>query len=121
MFILGMFWKRTTGAAAIAGLITGFVMAVLFNNYVPQWFGHETFMYTAFLNDKGVYEIPFLISMGWSFFFTVLVMGVMSLAGPKINPHAFVLDREMFKLRPSSVFLIILILLILMGLYLKFW
>ena len=23
MFILGMFWKRTTGAAAIAGVITG--------------------------------------------------------------------------------------------------
>jgi SSS family solute:Na+ symporter len=121
MFILGMFWKRTTGAAAIAGLITGFVMAVLFNNYVPQWFGHETFMYTAFLNDKGVYEIPFLISMGWSFFFTVLVMGIMSLSGPKVNPHAFALDKEMFKLRPSTLLLIILILLILMGLYLKFW
>ena len=26
MFILGMFWKRTTGAAAIAGVITGFVL-----------------------------------------------------------------------------------------------
>ncbi len=121
MFILGMFWKRTTGLAAISGLITGFVMAVLFNNYVPQWFGHETFMYTAFLNDKGVYEIPFLISMGWSFFFTVLVMGLLSLAGPKVNPHAFVLDKEMFRLKPSIVFLIVIILLVLMGLYLKFW
>ena len=121
MFILGMFWKRTTGAAAIAGLITGFVMAVIFNNYAPGWFGNETILYTAFLNDKGVYEIPFLIAMGWSFFFTVAIMIAVSMAGPKINPNAFVLDKEMFKLKPSIVFLIILILLLLMGLYLRFW
>jgi SSS family solute:Na+ symporter len=121
MFILGMFWKRTTGAAAIAGLITGFLVVLIFNNYAPQWFGHETWLYTAFINDKGVYEIPFLISMGWSFFFTVVVMIAFSLAGPKINPKAFALDKEMFKLKSSSVVLIILILLILMGLYVKFW
>lgn len=121
MFILGMFWKRTTGAAAIAGLVTGFALAILFNNYAPQLFGHETWMYTAYLNDKGIYEIPFLIAMGWSFFFTVLVMVVLSLRGPVVSPHAFALDREMFKLKPSSVVLIVLILLILMGLYLRFW
>ena len=121
MFILGMFWKRTTGAAAIAGLITGFLVVFIFNNYAPDWFGHETLFYTAFLNDKGVYEIPFLISMGWSFFFTVVVMVVISLRGPAENPHAFALDRKMFRLQPSSVALIILILLILMALYSRFW
>jgi SSS family solute:Na+ symporter len=121
MFILGMFWKRTTGAAAIAGLITGFLVVFIFNNYAPDWFGHETLFYTAFLNDKGVYEIPFLISMGWSFFFTVVVMVVISLKGPAENPHAFALDRKMFRLQPSSVALIILILLILMALYSRFW
>ena len=121
MFILGMFWKRTTGTAAIAGLITGFVLAVVFNNYAAQWFGHETILYTAFLNDKGVYEIPFLICMGWSFFFTVVVMVGLSMAGPKVNPNSFVLDKEMFRLKPSTLFLVILILLVLMGLYLRFW
>jgi SSS family solute:Na+ symporter len=121
MFILGMFWKRTTGAAAIAGLITGFVMAVIFNNYAAQWFGHETILYTAFLNDKGVYEIPFLVCMGWSFFFTVIVMVILSMAGPKVNPNAFELDKSMFKLNRSTLFLIIIILLVLMGLYLRFW
>jgi solute:Na+ symporter, SSS family len=128
MFILGMFWKRTTGAAAIAGLITGFVLAVIFNNYAPFWFGHDTFLYTAFKTQemvdgvlKDVWEIPFLITMGWSFFFTVLIMVVFSLSGPKINPKAFALDKSMFKLSPSTIFLIIIILLVLMGLYLKFW
>ena len=48
MFILGMFWKRTTGAAAIAGVITGFVLSVLFNEFAPQLFGNDTFLYTAY-------------------------------------------------------------------------
>src|SRR6202012_5987667 len=44
MFILGMFWKRTTGAAAVVGVITGFLLSVLFNVYAPVWFGPETFL-----------------------------------------------------------------------------
>jgi solute:Na+ symporter, SSS family len=124
MFILGMFWKRTTGTAAIAGLLTGFVMAILFNKFVPQWFGHETLLYTAFKTQEAgqdVWRIPFLICMGWSFLFTVLVMIGLSLSGPAINARAFALDKAMFKLKPSSITLIILILLVLMGLYIRFW
>ena len=125
MFILGMFWKRTTGAAAVAGLITGLVLAIFFNNYAVSIFGHETFLYTAFrtVDNHGqeVWQIPFLINMGWSFFFTVLVMIGFSLAGPKINPKAFILDKEMFKLKPSIIAMIVITLLILTALYAKFW
>jgi SSS family solute:Na+ symporter len=125
MFILGMFWKRTTGAAAVAGLITGLAFSVFFKNFAVSLFGHETWLYTAFqtTNDKGelVWQIPFLINMGWSFFFTVLIMVSFSLAGPKINPKAFVLDKSMFKLKPSIVAMITITLLILTVLYAKFW
>lgn len=124
MFILGMFWKRTTGAAAIAGLVTGLVMAIIFNNYAPQWFGNETLLYTAFPtmeNGVQVWRIPFLICMGWAFVFTVIVMVVFSLAGPKINPKAFALDKQMFKLQPSILTMIVIMLLILVALYAKFW
>ena len=121
MFILGMFWKRTTGAAAVAGLITGFVMAIFFNSFAVNVFGHETLIYTAFKNNDGVYEIPFLINMGWAFFITMAVMIGMSLAGPKVNPKAFVLDKEMFKLKPSVIAMIVFTLLILTALYVKFW
>ncbi len=38
MFFLGMFWKRTTGLAAIVGVITGFVLSVFFNEFAPQVF-----------------------------------------------------------------------------------
>jgi SSS family solute:Na+ symporter len=121
MFLLGMFWKRTTGAAAVAGIVTGFVLSIVFNNYAAEWFGHETWLYTAFLNSKGVYEIPFQICMGWAFFFTLVVMVVMSLAGPRINPKAFQLDKAMFKLAPSTIVLIVMTLLILSALYIRFW
>lgn len=128
MFLLGMFWKRTTGAAALAGIITGFLVSVVFNNYAPQWFGHETPLYTAFEIIKTVngqeqhsWEIPFLVAMGWSFFFTVLVMVGISLAGPKENPKAIVLEKGMFKLQPNHIVMIVLALLILSAIYVKFW
>lgn len=128
MFILGMFWKRTTGAAAIAGLITGLVLCVFFNEFAPDVFGHETFLYTAYQTHeviggvaKTVWRIPFLICMGFAFFFTVAVMVAISLAGPKINPNAFALDPSMFKLKPGTIALIVVILMILVALYAKFW
>lgn len=121
MFILGMFWKRTTGAAAVAGLITGFAVTVFFNSFAVSLFGHETPLYTAFKNSSGVYEIPFLVNMGWAFFFTVAIMVMISLTGPKINPKAFALDKEMFKLKPAITAMIVATLLILAALYVKFW
>ncbi|MDI1256998.1 MAG: sodium/sugar symporter [Flavobacterium sp.] len=121
MFILGMFWKRTTGAAAIVGILTGFFLSVLFNNYAPALFGNETLLYTAFPNGKGGYEIPFLICMGWSFVFTLLSMIVVSLFGPKINPKAFQLDRAMFKVAPSTMALIVVTVMVVAALYVKFW
>jgi SSS family solute:Na+ symporter len=121
MFLLGMFWKRTTGAAAVVGVLTGFILSVVFNNYAPAWFGPETILYTAYRNGAGIYEIPFLVNMGWSFFFTVLLMVLVSLAGPKINPKSFVSDRSMFKLQPSTIALISMIVMIVIALYAKFW
>ncbi|GHN02741.1 transporter [Cytophagales bacterium WSM2-2] len=121
MFILGMFWKRTTGMAAIAGVITGFTLSVVFNNYAPAWFGNETILYTAYPNGKGGYEIPFLLCMGWSFFFTVVLMVLISLGGPKINAKAFHFDEGMFRVQPKTLVLIIATIVILGALYIKFW
>ncbi len=121
MFILGMFWKRTTGTAAVAGLITGLVVIIFFKLFIVSIFGPETLLYTAFKNSEGKYEIPFLVNMGWSFVITLIVMISISLAGPKVNPKAFILDKEMFRLKPSVVAMITATLLILAALYVKFW
>jgi len=121
MFIMGMFWKRTTGTAAVVGLLTGFALCVFFNEFAPQVFGNETILYTAYPNGKGSYEIPFLIVMGISFVITILLMIAISLGGPKINPKAFALDKTMFRLEPVHIGLTVIVLLILAALYVKFW
>jgi solute:Na+ symporter, SSS family len=121
MFLLGMFWKRTTGAAAIAGLVAGLVIVIIFNNFAPAWFGNETLLYTAYDTGGGKFEIPFLVNMGWSFAFTVLLMIAISLAGPKINPKAFAIDSSMFKLKPSTIALITMVVMLVVALYARFW
>lgn len=121
VFLLGMFWKRTTGSAAVAGVVGGFVLSVFFNSYAVDLFGHETILWTAYKNAAGHYEIPFLICMGWAFFFTMVMMISMSLAGPKINPKGLELDATMFKVAPSTLALIVVTLLCVAGLYITFW
>jgi SSS family solute:Na+ symporter len=59
--------------------------------------------------------------MGLSFMFTMIVMIAMSLAGPKVNPKAFELDTNMFKVRPQTLAMILVTLLIIAALYVKFW
>ncbi|MEO8961940.1 MAG: sodium/sugar symporter [Ginsengibacter sp.] len=121
VFLLGMFWKRTTGASAIVGVIAGFLFSFFFNELAPSVMGHENFLYTAYVNSNGAYEIPFHICMGLSFMFTMIIMVAMSLAGPKINPKAFELDKTMFKLKPQTLLLVVIILLLITALYIKFW
>jgi len=128
MFLLGMFWKRTTGTAAIVGVVLGFVLAIFFNNYAIKLFGPETWLYTAYTYQKmekgqllTITEIPFLINMGWSFVITVAAMVGISLAGPKVNPKAFMHDKSMLKLEPRTIALIVITLLLLTALYVKFW
>jgi SSS family solute:Na+ symporter len=120
-FILGMFWKRTTGAAALAGISCGFVLSVFFGQFAVGMLGPETWLYTAFRNGSGVYEIPFFICMGWAFFFTVLLMVGISLGGPRINSKAFPLDWAMFRLKPANWVLIVCVLLVFTALYARFW
>jgi SSS family solute:Na+ symporter len=121
MFFLGMFWKRTTGTAAIVGVILGFLLSVLFNEYAPAIFGNDTLLYTAYNNGKGAFEIPFHICMGLSFLFTMIAMILISFAGPKVNPKAFETEPGMFKVQPQTTVLIVITLLIIVALYVKFW
>ncbi len=121
LFILGLFWKRTTAAAAVTGLISGLLLVVLFNNYAPALFGNDTWLYTAYPTGDGHYEIPFMVNMGWSFAFTALLMMLVSLAGPKRNPKAFSTDPSQYRLKPATVAVATMILLLILALYVKFW
>jgi len=125
LFLLGMFWKRTTGAAAVAGVIVGFILSVFFNRIAPNVLGNETFLYKAYpqvgAEGKIFFEVPFQVSMGLSFAFTVLTMVIVSLFGPKDNPKAFKVDKAMFRVAPSTAVMIVVMLMMLAALYVRFW
>ena len=122
VFLLGFFWKKTTSKAAIAGIISGLFLMVLFDKFLAGW-SHENFLYTAFMNAQGVYEIPFLVSMGWVFFFTILIMVIISLLDVKGRQqvHALEVDTRMYKVSPSVLTMIIVLTGILLALYIRFW
>lgn len=123
VFLLGFFWKRTTSLAAIVGIIGGFLLSVVFNNYLPGWFGNETLMYTAYPVGEGVYEIPFLVSMGWVFFISIALMVIISMLDPKskTNPKAIEYDSSMFKVTPGMTAMILIIIVIIGAIYVRFW
>ena len=69
MFILGMFWKRTTGAAAIAGVITGFLLSVLFNEFAPQFL--ETKHFCTRLIQMEKVDLKYLFIFVWDCHFSL--------------------------------------------------
>jgi SSS family solute:Na+ symporter len=75
----------------------------------------------SFQDGISGFEIPFHICMGLSFMFTMIVMVAISMAGPKINPKAFELDKEVFKLKPAILALIVIMLMLIFALYVNFW
>ncbi|MFL5772699.1 MAG: sodium transporter, partial [Flavisolibacter sp.] len=122
VFLLGFFWKKTTAKAAVAGIIGGVVLMILFDRFLPGWF-HDTPLYTAYMNSQGVYEIPFMISMGWVFFFTLVLMVIISLADRRGREtiNALEVDPRMFRVSPGILTMIVIILAVLLALYIKFW
>src|SRR6188474_3365895 len=92
VFLLGFFWKKTTSKGAIAGIVGGLLLAILFDRFLPGIAGSDTLLYTAYANASGVYEIPFLVQMGWVFFFTMILIAVVSLLDKKGREHIHALQ-----------------------------
>ena len=123
VFLLGFFWKKTTSKAAIAGIILGLMLAILFDKFLPTIFGNETFLYTALPNGHGGFEIPYLIQMGWVFCFTTLAIIIVSLLDVKGQKHEndITEDQGQFKLSNAHLAMAMLVLGVVIALYIKFW
>lgn len=110
IFALGLFWKRTTAPAAMAGaLLTIPISTVL--KFLPQW-------------TNGAFpDFPFLDRMSITFVVIVAIMVIMSLTSPKAesDSHVIELDKTLFKVTPGFIMSSIIIFGILAGLYTIFW
>ena len=110
IFLLGMFWKKTTAAAGLAGaLLTVPISTVL--KFLPSW-------------TNGAFpDYPFLDRMTISFFAIVIIMVSISLIKPKPanDTHVIEIDQSMFKVSPGFVVGSVIICGMLAALYTIFW
>jgi len=123
VFLLGFFWKKTTSRAAISGIIVGVILSVLFDKFLPNMLGHETILYTAYPTASGSFEIPYLIQMGWVFFFTTLLIILVSLLDVKGQTHTndLIEDQTKYQLSKASIAMIVIVLGFVMAMYIRFW
>jgi len=110
IFLLGLFWKKTTAPAAMAGaLLTIPISTVL--KFLPAW-------------TNGAFpDYPFLDRMTITFVLIVVTMIAMSLARPKKenDEHTIEIDKSMFRVTPGFVVGSVIIFGILAALYTVFW
>ena len=106
-----------------ASFCTGAVRETMFDKFLPGIAGNDTWLYTAYPNANGVFEIPFLIQMGWVFFFTTLIIITVSLLDSKgrEHVHALEVDTSMYKVSKGHLALITIILLLVVAIYIRFW
>jgi len=124
MFILGFFWKKTTSNAALFATIGGFLFSIIFK-FMPS------FVNLAFLNPygfsvpnaDGIYEIPFIDRMGFVFLICVIGMFIISQIETRkgVHPNGLEVDKTMFKMSPSFMVGMLVILSIIAAFYTIFW
>lgn len=110
IFLLGMYWKKTTTPAALAGaILTIPVSAVL--KFLPEW-------------TNGFFpDYPFLDRMGITFLVILAIMVVMSLVKPKkvADTGSIILETSSFRVSTGFVIGSIIIFGVLTALYTAFW
>jgi SSS family solute:Na+ symporter len=100
IFLLGMFWRRTTSAAALAAALLTIPLSAVFKWWAP--------------------DIPFLDRLGWVFLLIVALMVSISLAEKK-ESRMVKIDTRLFRVEPSFVVAGVIICGILTALYTVFW
>ncbi|HZY81381.1 MAG TPA: sodium/solute symporter [Cyclobacteriaceae bacterium] len=102
IFLLGMFWKKANGTAALVAALLTLPLGLAFNEWLPG--------------------IPFLHRMGWVFAILVTIMVVISLIKPqKPSDGEVEVDAGMFKISGAFAVGTILVSGIIAALYIVFW
>jgi solute:Na+ symporter, SSS family len=124
MFILGFFWRKTTSNAAMFATIGGLAFAFFFK-FLPL-IANLSFLAPygfAKMNDKGIFEIPFLDRMGFVFLICIVTMYFISLAENRkgLRPNGLEVDKKMFRVSPGFAAGALIICGLLVALYTIFW
>ncbi|UCS91769.1 sodium/sugar symporter [Echinicola marina] len=112
VFMLGLFWKKTTNKAAIWGVLISIPLAFYFK-VAPNGWSESAF----FLN------LPFMDQMFYTWILTMIFMVVFSHleTNGKNHPKAIIISKNLFKTEPIFNICSFAIILILVMLYAMFW
>ena len=102
IFLLGMFWKRTSGLAALVAALATLPLGIAFNEWMPS--------------------IPFLDRMGYVFLILGAIMVAISLIKPRKEGESEVeVDPQMFRTSKGFAIGALVLLGVLAALYIAFW
>jgi SSS family solute:Na+ symporter len=102
IFLMGMFWKRANGMAALVAAIATLPLGIGFNEYFP--------------------EMPFLNRMSLVFLVLIATILVVSLLSPyKPKKDGIEVTADMFKIEKSFAIGSIILMGIIAALYIAYW
>jgi len=112
VFLLGLFWKKTTNQGAIVGALASIPIAMYFKVAPKGWSASSLFV-----------DVPFLDQMGYTTLLTMLVIGVISWKGGKgkDDEKGISLNKETFMTSPIFNIGSFAVMIILVALYSLFW
>ena len=112
VFLLGLFWKKTTNRAAIVGALASIPIALYFKVGQNGWSESPFFV-----------DVPFLDQMGYTL---LLTMGIIVFVSLRQNngaddPKGIPLSRELFRTSPKFNIGAFAALIIIAAIYALFW
>lgn len=112
VFILGLFWKKTTNKAAIIGALASIPIAMYFKVAPKGWSTSSFFV-----------DVPFMDQMGYTALITMLVIVVVSYVQHKgaDDEKGITITKQLFKTSPLFNIGTFALMLILVALYGVFW
>lgn len=112
IFILGLFWKKTTNKGAIVGALVSIPIAMYFKVGPKGWSSSPLFV-----------DVPFLDQMGYTAVLTMIVIAIVSWVqhNGKDDEKGIILSKQLFKTGPVFNIGAFAVMIILVALYAFFW
>ena len=112
VFVLGLFWKKTTNKGAIAGALASIPIALYFKISPNGWADHAFFV-----------NVPFLDQMGYTCLLSMLVIVLVSLGQNKgaDDPKGILISRKTFATSPKFNIGAFAVMVITAAIYALFW
>ncbi|MFD1615455.1 sodium/sugar symporter [Gelatiniphilus marinus] len=112
VFLLGLFWKKTTNKAAIIGALASIPIAMYFKVAPKGWSTSSLFV-----------DVPFMDQMGYTLLLTMLVIAIFSYVQHKgaDDEKGIPITKQLFKTSPLFNIGAFAVMIILTVLYALFW